>query len=250
VQLSDFFALVPGHAPLVTGTPSALTVHDLGTVRVPSGTLGVADPFVALDQPITVQVPPGDYPVAVTVAEVSTPDDGPQLREAYLSVILSDAKTVTIDSIPGPDGPPEDGSIYGVAVDAEAVAFFDAAAVEASMPHDGDSWYDEVFNTGRPGSWFDIMDSETPLRTGSANIEMPLASAGENVVLARSGWGNGFYPVVQTRDAEGRLTGVHIDLQVVGSPPAERKDRAVADPVSPGDAPDPSKSWFARLLGR
>lgn len=221
VQLSDFFALASGSAPLVTGSPGVLTVHDLGILRVPSGTLGAADPFVALDLPLTVQIPPGDYPVAVTIADVSSEQDGSHLREAYLSLILSDAPAASIEPVHGPDGPPENGSYFGVAVDAGTVAFFDAAAVETSMPGDGDDWYDEVFNTGEPGSWFDIMDAETPLRPGAANIEMPLATAGENVVLAHSGWGDGVYPVVQTLDAEGRLTGVHIDLQVVTTPPAE-----------------------------
>jgi hypothetical protein len=237
VQPSDFFALVAGDAPLVTGRTGPLTVHDLGLVRVPSGTLGASDPFVALDLPVTVQVPPGDYPVAVTIADVSTGRDGSHCREAYLSLVISDAPTVAVEPVPGPNGPPEPGSFFGVAVDAGAVAFFDAEAVEASMPNDGDTWYDEVFNTGEPGSWFDIVDSETTLRAGAANIVMPLAAAGENVILARSGWGDGFYPLLQTRDAEGRLTGVHIDLQVVGSPP----------PVEPAAA---RMGWLDRLLQR
>lgn len=250
VQLSDFFALVPGQAPLVTGAPGALTVHDLGILRVPSGTLGVADPFVALDQPITVRVPAGDYPVAVTIADVSAEQDGSHLREAYLSLVVSDAATATIEPVPGPDGPPEDGSYFGVAVDAGTVAFFDAAAVESSMPGDGDSWYDDVFDTGEPGSWFDVMDSAVPLRAGTANIVMPLAEAGENVILAHSGWGDGFYPVLQSRDAEGRLTGVHIDLQVVGFPvPDIDAPEADVTPLATETAPA-TKSWLARILGR
>ncbi|MBF4635510.1 DUF4241 domain-containing protein [Agreia pratensis] len=236
MQLSDFFAGASGPAPLVTGSRGALRVHDLGILRIPSGSLGAADPFVALDLPITVQIPPGAYPVTVTVADVSTEQDGSHLREAYLSLILSDTPVATIEPVPGPDGPPEDGSYFGVAVDAGTVAFFDAAAVTSSMPGDGDNWYDEVFDTGEPGSWFDIMDSEMPLPAGTANIEMPLAPAGENVILAHSGWGDGFYPVVQTRDAEGRLTGVHIDLQVVGSVPD-------AEPTPQ------KKSWIARAKG-
>lgn len=42
----------------------------------------------------------------------------------------------------------------------------------------------------------------------------PGAGDGENVVLSHSGWGDGFYPVVTTHDAEGRLLGVHLDLLV------------------------------------
>lgn len=234
MQSSDFFARRPGAAPLVTATTGILSVHDLGVLRVPSGTLGVADPFVALDFPITVEVPAGDHPVEVTLADVSAEHDGTHLVEAYLSLVLSDEPTVTVEPVPSPDGAPEPGSIFGVAVDADAVAFFDAEAVETSMPDDGDAWYDDVFNTGEHGSWFDILDSDGPLHAGAANIVMPLATAGENVVMTRSGWGDGVYPVLQTRDADGRLTGVHIDLRVVGSPPD-------------ADAAAESTGWLSRM---
>lgn len=40
------------------------------------------------------------------------------------------------------------------------------------------------------------------------------AAGGENLVLTHSGWGDGFYPVITTHDAEGRLLGVHLDLLV------------------------------------
>ena len=45
---------------------------------------------------------------------------------------------------------------------------------------------------------------------------MPRAGAGENVVLSYSGWGDGVYPVMLTRDAAGAPLGLHIDLGVVG----------------------------------
>jgi uncharacterized protein DUF4241 len=44
---------------------------------------------------------------------------------------------------------------------------------------------------------------------------MPAAQAGENVVLAHSGWGDGVYPVVRTVDADGKPLAIHIDLLVV-----------------------------------
>lgn len=46
---------------------------------------------------------------------------------------------------------------------------------------------------------------------------MPLAADGENVVLTRSGWGDGQYPVVQTLDPNGLLLAVHVDLLVVSA---------------------------------
>jgi hypothetical protein len=261
VDIAELYALSPGPAPLVTGAPGALTVRDLGIVRVASGTLGIADPFVALDRPLTLPIPPGDYPVKVTVADVSEAQDGSHLREAYLSVLISTERAVTVEPIPGPDGPPEEGSFFGVPVDAGTVAFFDADAVEASMPPGGDNWYDDVFDSDEPNSWFAAMESDSPHPAGTANIVMPRAADGENVVLSHSGWGDGFYPVLQTLDAAGGLVAVHIDLQVAGSAAPDEPDAAEAS-ATRGTAetagasetartPDsPRSGWLARLFGK
>lgn len=258
MDIAELYALTPGPAPLVTGAPGDLTVRDLGIVRVASGTLGIADPFVALDRPLTLPIAPGDYPVKVTVADVSQEQDGSHLREAYLSVLISSEPAVTVEPIPGPDGPPEEGSFFGVPVDAGTVAFFDADAVEASMPPGGDNWYDDVFDTDEPNSWFAVMDSDSPHPAGTANIVMPRATAGENVVLSHSGWGDGFYPVLQTLDAAGRLVAVHIDLQVAGSAAPDESDAPeTADtPKTPQNSEaaqtsePPRSGWLARLFGK
>jgi len=59
------------------------------------------------------------------------------------------------------------------------------------------------------------MDSPEHLRAGCADIVLPTATDGENVVLAHSGWGDGSFPVLCTVDADDRLLAVHIDLHVV-----------------------------------
>ncbi|MFJ3406649.1 DUF4241 domain-containing protein [Promicromonospora sp. NPDC090134] len=118
---------------------------------------------------------------------------------------------------PGGGRAPADGEHYGVGVDAGTVGFADAEAIAACMPDDDSTdWYDEVFDSGEPTSWFELMDSPDHYREGTANVTMPLAQAGENVVLSHSGWGDGFYPVVTTHAADGSLLGVHIDLLVAG----------------------------------
>ena len=99
-------------------------------------------------------------------------------------------------------------------VDAGAVAFVDHDAVATAMPPQ-DDWYD-VFDSGEPDSWFSLMDSPDHYREGMANIVMPLDGAGENIIMASSGWGDGVYPVMLTRDAGGAPLGLHIDLGVVG----------------------------------
>jgi hypothetical protein len=195
---------------------ASLTVHELGTLRVPSGKLGASDPFVDLGDPVIVSVPPGDYPVKVTVADVSGEQDGSHLREAYLSVVLSPAESTSVVPATAIEGASPAGQFYGVGVDSGTVGFADAEAVKASMPEDGASWYEDVFDTGKPDSWFAVMDAATPHIAGCANLVMPRATAGENVVLAHSGWGDGFYPLLETRGIDGTLTGIHIDLRVVG----------------------------------
>lgn len=198
---------------VVTGTKWRHSCHDLGILHLPSGHLEASDPFVTLGKGFVVPVPPGSYPVRLTVADVSDQQDGSHLREAYLSVVLAEG-TPARSELLVPVGKPEPpaGEYYGVGVDAGTVGFADASAVGTAMP-DGD-WYDELFDSGEPDSWFELMDSAEHLLAGAANIVMPLAQAGENVVLCHSGWGDGFYPVVGSYAADGKLLAIHIDLLV------------------------------------
>ena len=192
-----------------------LHVMDLGALKLNSGRLLACDPFVTLPDGVVIELEPGTYPVRVTMADVSEAQDGSHLREAYLSLVLTDAATSSfVPLVPTGKEPPKVGEFYGVSVDAGAVAFVDELSARTLMPP-GD-WYNEIFDSGRPDSWFAQVDAGSPLPTGCANITLPLARDGENVVISHSGWGDGFYPVVGAYDNRRRLTGVHIDLQVVG----------------------------------
>lgn len=252
MDIVDHYALQTGFAPLANGSFASLSVQSLGILRVPSGRLGACDPFVELEQPTVVLVPSGDYPVSVTIADVSEEQDGSHKREAYLSVILSDAEPATVELAPGLGGPPGEGEFFGVGVDAGTVAFVDADSVARCMPADGTNWYEDVYDSDEPDSWFSLMDAEAPLPAGLANIVMPRATAGENVVLAHSGWGDGFYPLLQTRAADGHVTGIHVDLRVVGKFDEETAGPITAnEPAAPESAPVARKRrWFGRLLGR
>ena len=202
----NFYALVSGPVPspfeeddeYSPADTVPLSVVDLGVLRVPSGRVEACDPFVTLGDGPVFEVEPGDYPVRVTVADV----------EAYLSLVLADGEPASVEA-----AQPVRGRGI-VCVDAGAVAFVDHHAVATAMPPQ-DDWYD-VFDSGEPDSWFSLMDSPDHYRRGAANIVMPRAGAGENVVLSYSGWGDGVYPVMLTRDADGAPLGLHIDLGVVG----------------------------------
>lgn len=216
-----FFALLPGTPE---GTEHPQTVHDLGVLHVRSGRVEASDPYVSLGDGLVTTVPPGSYPVRVTVADVSEARDGSHEREAYLSLVVSDAAPVAEVRLVSPEGaePPREDEFYGVGVDAGTVAFADPGTVAAGMPPHQDEWYDDVFDNDSGSSWFARQDDPAHYRNGCANITLPLATDGENIVLSHSGWGDGFYPVVTTHDADGALLGVHIDLLVAG--PDEPED--------------------------
>lgn len=239
--------------PLTTGKlPELRFQHaqrELGTLRVASGQVRACDPYVNLDEEFDFAIPPGNYRVVVTVADVSDAQDWSHTREAYLSLVLSDAEPVRHEKLaPLGKDPAPAGEFYGIGVDAGMVGFVDSAAVATAMPGDATLWYDEVFDTGEPDSWFRLIYSEDHLFEGAANIVLPLATDGENVILCSSGWGDGFYPVVGSYDAQNNLVALHIDL-FVDEFEGETNDEpeAVSTPEAPEAKP---KGFFARLFAR
>lgn len=138
METHEFLALRVGK---VLGWKHVRTVHDLGMLRVPSGRLEASDPFVMLGSGLVFLIPPGTYPVKVTVADVSDSGDGSHLRESYLSVILHEGQPARIENV-RPEGVADEewdqamraGEHFGIGVDAGTVGFADAAAVATSMP--------------------------------------------------------------------------------------------------------------------
>ena len=217
MEIGDHYALASGQAPLPDGRWVRLTVVDLGELRVESGLLGACDPYVNLDDPVVIPVPSGQYPVRVTMADLSEDRDGSFVRPANLSVVLSELEAASLEPAPSLDGPPDAGRFWGIEVDAGTVAFVDAEAATRCMPGNRGDWRTEIFNSGAPDSWFAQANSDDPLPSGTANIELPLATRGENLILARAGYGDdGFYALDRTLAADGTVTGIHIDFEVIG----------------------------------
>lgn len=196
-------------------------VVDCGQLNLPSGKLVACDPFVFLQASDNrhVLVPPGRYPVSVTLADVSENLDRSEIREAYATVRIADGSEVYRRSLPlARDGesrePLDDDAFIGFGVDAGTACFVDDDAVANCMPADLD-WNEGLFDNGRADSWFAQMDDPNHIRFGLANITLPLAQNGENIMIIHSGWGDGSYPVVGSFDANHQLLAVHIDFFVV-----------------------------------
>ncbi len=197
------------------------SVVQCGSLRLSSGRLVVCDPFAFLqprDNP-HVRVPPGNYPVTVTMADVSPNLDGTHVREAYATVRFAEERDAYRRTLPllreGEPSPAlADGEFMGFPVDAGTACFVDASAVARCMPS-ADGWYEGIFDNEREDCWFRRMDDPHHLRQGLANIVLPLAQEGENIIIIHSGAGDGTYPVVGSFDAADRLTAVHIDFGVV-----------------------------------
>lgn len=211
----NFYALVEGKIPSPFDNDPAwpygtlsLTVADVGTVRVPSGRLEVCDPFVELGVAEVVAIEPGEYPVMVTIADLSAEQNGSHLREAYMSLILADGEAASVEQARNIDG---DDCFVGA--DSGSVAFVDRAAA-TRVPKDlqDQEWF---FDRTDPKCWFNFIESPEHHRVGLANIALASATDGENIVLSGAGWGDGCYPVMITRDSEGKPLGLHIDLGVV-----------------------------------
>ena len=207
-------ALADGEEIEFSGKPPyVLSVVDCGEIALPTGLLAICDPFAMMEvagNP-TVQLPPGRYPVKVTLADVSGLRDGSDLVEAYASVLLNGnqetaRRKITLRNV----------SYNAVAVDAGTVCFVDEGVLATAMPP-AEQWQD-VFDDGSESSWFSRMDDPNEIHDGLANIVLPLAKNGENIVLIHSGWGDGVFGVVGSYDDHDNLTAVHIDFKVVNAP--------------------------------
>lgn len=178
------------------------------------------------------------------------PDAGQGLRavsgrNAYLTLVLDEPLWAARTACPAKealryfhltlDGHPPahveefgEGEFAGVGISAGTCALVDDGALVDDMPPDvpGDGWADTVFDHGLDGSWFDAMDAATRYPAGCANLPLPLATTGPygtpNVILAESGYGDGYYAVIGEYDPASLASGhaphliaIHVDFAVV-----------------------------------
>ncbi|MGA6189302.1 hypothetical protein [Nocardia iowensis] len=222
-----FYALSAGHAPRIGAPPdaancarlAALTVRPLGRLTVLSGRLAAGDLASLGTQhvgptpgragageiPVFGPIPVGAHPLRLTLAATL---EHTHLIPAYLSMVFIDTPTDTIEPWIAEGGQSHNGAPADnfVSTDNDIVAMLDADVAERALDDP------ETLQRYRIGDRRIVT---------ALNLSPPFTDSGENLILCRSGTGGGAYPVIASRDAEGNLTGLHIDFAIVG--PVDRK---------------------------
>lgn len=219
-------ALADGSVVTINGKAYHLSVIDCGKLKVASGYLAACDPYAGMEptgrNSTIAKIPPGTYPVKVTLADVSGEGDGSHFREAYASLILGDGE-VTQQPLKPISAKLTDDEYLTFEVDTGTACFVDEKAITPGMG-DPDDWHDKIFETDEPHwllrpftkpGWFSMVDDEKHIREGIANIRLPKTKDGSNIILFHSGWGDGVYHLLGGYDSAGKLVAVHIDFEVL-----------------------------------
>lgn len=179
------FALPGGGGEVVVET------HAAGTLRMPTGSLTVADPYdVAETTPFVVTVEPGEYPVDVSLARFVSEPEHVRPAAVRLTVRPGPVASWEMALVPGQD--PlflSEGRLYGFGVESGLACLVDAdvGAVLAQ----------EV--VGRDGEFAEVTAPDT---------------AG-NMIVCHAGWGDGYYPTWLGRTTAGEPAAFVIDFRVL-----------------------------------
>lgn len=181
----------PGACVTAEGPAVAETV-DAGLLRITSGRLAVSDPGWIGQTPRTVAVPPGEFPVTLSLVRAAH-----ETRVAAARVRFLDTPPHEWDMalLPEEDlGLLGEGQFYGVGVDTGTAAFMDATRTVSE-----DRLDEDVF---------------LPLES-RFSVEPPSTEAEPNLIAFRAGLGDGSYPVWIGRTEDGQVACVIVDFQLL-----------------------------------
>ncbi|MGO4617291.1 DUF4241 domain-containing protein [Nocardia sp. 2YAB30] len=180
--------------------PAVVELSVAGLLRVPSGRLVVADPGWIDQESLTVTVPPGQYPVTLSlIRSADSTHSGSRVAAAKVTVVDTPASEWEMALRPGQDlGLLGEGQFYGVGVDTGMAAFIDA--------------------TYGPVSEADLYDLVERLDSLFA-VELTTSESEPNLIAFHAGWGDGSYPAWIGRTEGGQVSCVVIDFQLY--PPSQ-----------------------------
>ncbi|MDQ8029087.1 MAG: DUF4241 domain-containing protein [Brevundimonas sp.] len=186
----------------------------IGAVAIPSGRVIVADPFLLSmrDQPLTVAVPPGRYPVDLAVAD--TGSGGHRVALARLQISDEPVARWTMAVVAGQDvATLKADETFGYGVDAGTGAFIDAglpAWLEQRYPPDQVDFYEAVSEGWQTRG--EALGPELGIPYGFVLIE---EYEGRGAAMFSSGCGDGFYTTWVGHDASGRPAALVTDFGVI-----------------------------------
>ncbi|MCX5400808.1 DUF4241 domain-containing protein [Streptomyces sp. NBC_00102] len=183
--------------PGACGTPDGPAVVEpveAGLLRITSGRLAVSDPGLIGESARTVAVPPGEFPVTLSLLRTAA---GAEVAAARVTFLDAPPREWDMALLPDEDlGLLGGGQFYGVGVDTGTVAFVDATRTVIEDRLDEDL--------------FIPLDSRF-------TVELPGTETEPNLIAFRAGRGDGSYPVWIGRTDDGQVVCVVVDFQLRAS---------------------------------
>ncbi|MFE4456055.1 DUF4241 domain-containing protein [Nocardia tengchongensis] len=177
--------------------PVVIELEDAGTVRVPSGHLAASDPGWISGDLRTVLVPPGDYPV--TLSLMRSPS-GKTVGAAKVTVNDAPVSRWEMALCPGEDAALLGaGQFWGVDVDSGYIAFLDAS-------------HSPVDENPLSGAMSDALAANAAVELTTPN------SGGLNIIAFKAGHGDGAYPLWIGRASDEQISCVVLDFGLATSP--------------------------------
>lgn len=181
---------------------STLEVVEVCHLDLATGRVVAVDPayFGSFDdaRPVVAEVPPGTYPVLLSVVAWPSTEETHRPRRAVTAATLkiSDNLVARWDWV----DERADGKVLGIGVDAGTACFYDASRREllALLSEDEDRVDAALVEAGDAGF-----------------AAIPDASDGTAAVFISCGMGDGFYPIRIGRDASDRVAMVMVDLELL-----------------------------------
>jgi len=187
--------------------PFTIRTEAIATLNVPSGEIIASDAFFGtLTQPLVRRVPPGQYPVSLSLIR-----ENGQAWESVAAAKIEFQSTRAVSwelaLIPGQDlNSLKPGEIFGYAVDSGTGSFASPASAQAlTSKLDHDQGYIDEINKA----------SEVHSTTGSWASLIPEPTTSQNIVLFASGYGDGFYASYWGLDQRGQAVCLITDFTLV-----------------------------------
>ncbi len=215
-------AFLPGFVGEADEKRYPIRVIRLGEVRIASGRVILADPFLMSTQnlPLTVEVPPGRYPVDLAVADAGESGQRVALARLLISTEPAVKWSLAVTEEQDPRTLKAD-DIFGYGVDAGTGAFIDA-----SVP----TWLEEQYPPSNFQAYEAVTDDwQTRGEAAAEPLGIPYGFAlietlgPGDAAMFSSGWGDGYYASWIGYDANGAPVAVVTDFAVITAvifPPA------------------------------